>query len=45
MTYFFKNNSYWRFQDDVLRVSENSPLPAAQVWLGCPEPEIFLLNN
>ena len=34
-TYFFKKNSYWRFDDSTIR-SEN-PLKAASFWLGCPE--------
>lgn len=37
LTYFFKGKFYWKFNNDWVIVSESSPLPAPQTWLGCPE--------
>uniref|UniRef100_A0A1Y1L9K3 Peptidase metallopeptidase domain-containing protein n=1 Tax=Photinus pyralis TaxID=7054 RepID=A0A1Y1L9K3_PHOPY len=36
-TYFFKGKLYWTFDDTWISVTETSPLPMPQLWLGCPE--------
>ncbi|KAK5644318.1 hypothetical protein RI129_005618 [Pyrocoelia pectoralis] len=36
-TYFFKGKLYWAFDDTWVSVTETSPLPMPQLWLGCPE--------
>lgn len=36
-TYFFKGGLYWKFDNDWIIATDESPLPIAQIWLGCPE--------
>lgn len=36
-TYFFKGKLFWKFDNDWVIVSDSSPLPSPQTWLGCPE--------
>ncbi|KAJ8937960.1 hypothetical protein NQ314_011647 [Rhamnusium bicolor] len=38
-TYFFKGELFWKFDNDWVIITEQSPLPTAQIWFGCPEEE------
>lgn len=38
-TYFFKGKEYWKFDNDWIIVTDSSPLPSPQTWLGCPKEE------
>ncbi|XP_022907784.2 matrix metalloproteinase-16-like [Onthophagus taurus] len=42
VTYFFKGKSYWRFDNNWVKTTDLSPLPAPQIWLGCPKEEDLL---
>ncbi|KAJ8920311.1 hypothetical protein NQ315_011973, partial [Exocentrus adspersus] len=39
VTYFFKGELFWIFDNNWVIATEKSPLPTAQVWFGCPEDE------
>ncbi|KAJ8981662.1 hypothetical protein NQ317_017282, partial [Molorchus minor] len=39
VTYFFKGELFWTFDNNWVIATEQSPLPTAQVWFGCPEEE------
>ncbi|KAK4875222.1 hypothetical protein RN001_011644 [Aquatica leii] len=40
-TYFFKGKFYWAYDTVWASVTDSSPLPAPQTWLGCPEKEFI----
>ncbi|CAH1378861.1 unnamed protein product [Tenebrio molitor] len=43
VTHFFKGKLYWKFDNDWVVITEHSPLPTPQLWLGCPEDDTLLL--
>ena len=38
-TYFFKNNKYWRFNDNKMAVSKDYPKSRTTYWMGCGMPD------
>ncbi|XP_018329458.1 matrix metalloproteinase-25-like [Agrilus planipennis] len=41
-TYFFKGKLYWAFDNKWIITTEESPLPAPESWIGCPEDQEVL---
>lgn len=39
ITYFFRDKLYWKFDNNWIITTDESPLPSPQRWLGCPEDE------
>lgn len=37
LTYFFKGNEFWKFDNSWVIVTDTSPMPIPQLWLGCPK--------
>ncbi|KAF7286333.1 hypothetical protein GWI33_006061 [Rhynchophorus ferrugineus] len=37
ITYFFKDELFWKFDNEWIRASGSSPLPVGPLWLGCKE--------
>ncbi|KRT81077.1 hypothetical protein AMK59_5486, partial [Oryctes borbonicus] len=37
VTYFFKGEEFWKFDNIWVIVTDTSPMPIAQIWLGCPK--------
>ncbi|XP_013397458.1 matrix metalloproteinase-2 isoform X2 [Lingula anatina] len=36
VTYFFKGDQYWQFNDELMKVEDQFPQPSAEKWMGCP---------
>ncbi|GJQ71260.1 hypothetical protein Trydic_g10999 [Trypoxylus dichotomus] len=37
VTYFFKGKEFWKFDNIWVIVTDTSPMPIPQIWLGCPK--------
>ncbi|KAI4461533.1 matrix metalloproteinase [Holotrichia oblita] len=37
ITYFFKGKEFWKFDNVWVIVTDTSPMPIPQIWLGCPK--------
>ncbi|KAK7576675.1 hypothetical protein V9T40_012961 [Parthenolecanium corni] len=51
ITYFFKGKGFWKFDDQRMKTRNQSPIPSAQVWMGCDKssryhvPDKFLTDR
>uniref|UniRef100_A0A6P7F8V5 Matrix metalloproteinase-25-like n=1 Tax=Diabrotica virgifera virgifera TaxID=50390 RepID=A0A6P7F8V5_DIAVI len=43
-TYFFRGGLFWKFDNDWIMATDDSPMPTPTYWFGCPEKNNIVLS-
>lgn len=43
-TYFFRGGLFWKFNNDWIMITEESPMPTPTYWFGCPEKNNVIMS-
>ncbi|XP_056648592.1 matrix metalloproteinase-25-like [Diorhabda sublineata] len=43
-TYFFRGGLFWKFDNNWIMITEESPMPAPTYWFGCPEKNNVIMS-